>query len=300
MKDDQASLTALAVLQGLLYTARHSQHKHLVSDNVVMAAENILQASKAGKKRLQQLDSALFRWLAPKIEALLMPGITLHYALRKRFIEDATRNAIEKEGITQVINLGAGFDALAWCLHKEHPEVNFIEIDHPATNALKAQALLKGEEKPANLNLLAVDFSKEKLEQALTQCEYFDPSRPTWFICEGVLMYLDQADVKQVFQSIIHLTGKDTQLIFTSVAPMQSSENNVGKLLKWYLKYASEPLNWLCEPADISHFVVQQNFALTQLATTSVLQQLYARNEPIENLHKGEYIVIAHCNKDVD
>lgn len=288
MKDDQASATAYTVLQGVLFTASKPELKALVAPEMSAACEQILSASLEGQKRLQQLKSPIFRAMAPVIERLMMPGITLHYVLRKRYIRDAAERAIA-EGATQIINLGAGFDTLAWELHTRYPQVNFIELDHPATGAQKKKALF--DQSPDNFHLLAVDFSQTDARTALSSFAGFDASRKTFYICEGVLMYLDRADVDRLFAGLKQLTGAGSQFVYTCVVPMNSADNNCGALLKGYLKFKNEPLNWVIEQQAQADFVQQQGYQLNEIVNTDTLQTRYLKSIPHGILHRGEYLV---------
>lgn len=293
MKDDQASSTAYTVLQGVLFSASNPDYQSLVLAGTKEVGTEILQASEEGQKRLKQLDQSLFRLFAPMMEGVMMPGITLHYVLRKRYIRDAAEQAIT-QGYTQIVNLGAGFDTLAWELHRQHPGVNFIELDHPATSREKVKALAASSvqsTETGNLHLLPVDFSQTDARQALESFEHFYPDRKTFFICEGVLMYLDRPDIDQLFQGIKHLSGAGTRMVYTSVVPMDSPDNNCGWLLRLYLKLKQEPLNWVIEQADQAAFVKQQGYELLDLSGTAQLKARYLTNIRHGQLHHGEYLV---------
>ncbi|MER2492814.1 class I SAM-dependent methyltransferase [Catenovulum sediminis] len=294
MEQDKASSTAYTVLQGTLYTANKSQYASLVSEDVITACQQILQASEIGRARLKQLESKSYNLLASFAEKILMPGITLHYVLRKRYIEEVVREALT-DGVTQVVNLGAGFDSLAWRLHKEYSEVNFIEIDHPATNAEKEKALF--DTQPENLSLLAIDFSQTDTKGALSQFDRFDPSRPTIYICEGVLMYLKKQDVDLLFKNLKELTGTSTRIVFSALEPMSSANNNTGLLLRIYLKLVSEPLNWTISSTDISEFLDKQAFKLLEIADTPLLAEKSLKGIKHGTLHKGEYLVLARVKE---
>lgn len=293
MKEDQVSSTALTVIQGLLYTAKHPEYQHLVSEETIKAAQAILSSSALGKKRLQQLESFWFLHLVPIFEWLLMPGITLHYVLRKRFIEDVTLEALNKD-IVQVINLGAGFDTLAWRLHTRFPTVQFIEIDYPATIQLKAKALLQAESTTDNLHWLSVDFKQQLLREALQSFDAFDSRRKTLFICEGVLMYLQQVDIIQLLSDIRNLTGSGTQCIFTCTEAINSSKSNIRFLLDWYLKYKGEPLQWTIEAELLSDFLHRHYYELQQNADSEIFKNTYLKTHSNLRLHQGEYVVVAN------
>lgn len=292
MKEDTPSSTAFTVLQGLMYIAEHPQYGYLVKDDVAQTGRQILSASKKGQKLLRQIESPLYKVVLKLGEKALMPGITLHYALRKRYIEDVVRQALV-DGKTQVISLGAGFDTLEWRLHTEFPNVNFIEIDHPATSAFKAGALFGGQESPANLHLLAVDFSKQSLLEALGPFEGFDATRPTIFICEGVLPYLLEKDVVILLDSLKELTGSGTRFVFSSVAPMNSANNNTGPLLNVYLFFIKESLNWTIECDDVPAFLEKNGFHFIESASVETFQERYLADDHEGELHRGEYLILS-------
>jgi len=292
MKENETSSTALTVLQGLMYTSKQPEFAHLVSTEAIKAAHDILSTTDAGKKRLKHLESVWYCRLVPIIQKILMPGITLHYALRKRFIEDIVLSAIENDHITQIINLGAGFDTLAWRLHSRYSYVQFIEIDHPATNRLKSEALQQAKNEANNLHWLSVDFTQQSLKEALGSDTQFDSQKKTLFICEGVLMYLNQDDVIKLFSEIKQLTGKGTQSVFSCVEPMNSKKNNTGALLKAYLRFKGEALNWFIEENRVTGFMQQQNYVVRQIGNSETFKQKYLQDtSPL--MHKGEYIIVA-------
>jgi O-methyltransferase involved in polyketide biosynthesis len=73
--------------------------------------------------------------LAWAAERATIPGLMLHFMLRKRWIEEAVRGALGR-GCQRVVVLGAGYDTLAARLAPQFPAVRFVEIDHPATQAV--------------------------------------------------------------------------------------------------------------------------------------------------------------------
>ena len=292
MKDDQASSTAFTVLQGILYIAQSSPYSYLVDDEVVSVGQQILNADEEGRKYLKQLKTPWFALSVKLREGLLLPGITLHYILRKRYVEAITREAIA-DGVTQVVMLGAGFDTLSWRLHQQHSEVNFIKIDHPATQKVKAHALDKDTAKQANLHFLSVDFARQDLQTRLSGFVGFEPDRPTLFICEGVLMYLDEKDIKLLFQSIKTLTGKGTQFLYSALEPRGSAKSTIPGLLYHYLKFIGEPINWDIASDKMASYLSQQDCELIALAGKEELLHRFVKDDTNVSLHSGEYFT--HC-----
>ncbi len=114
-------------------------------------------------------------WLLPSIEA------------RTRFVDGQVQDAIAG-GVRQVVICGAGYDDRA--LRFRADGVRFFELDHPDTQADKARRLraIGGE---AAVTLAAVDFRTEDVGAILAGCGH-DAQQPTLFICEGLLVYLDE------------------------------------------------------------------------------------------------------------
>ncbi len=287
MKENQASSTALTVLQGMLYTARNPEYAYLVDDELRQSCERILNLSAQGRKRLKQLDSWLVRQGLLLLERLIAPGISLHYVLRKRGIEDYALTQL-KNGINQVIVLGAGLDTLAYRLSKKYPEVTFIEIDHPATQTLKAPFFNTAESgESANLHCLAIDFSKQTLEQELVQFPVFSAHKPTLFICEGVLMYLTEPQVIALFASLKKLCQQRLSFVFTALEPENKPHNS---LLKRYLSSQGEAIYWFKAKAQLKAFADSQGFMLEDIATDQTLAQRYIKGALPAILHQQEYL----------
>ncbi|MEC9404084.1 MAG: class I SAM-dependent methyltransferase [Pseudomonadota bacterium] len=298
MKENEASATAYAVLQGLLYVGRKPRYKGLVADDVLTAGQTILAATEEGRKRLRQLDSALFRTIVPLMETLLVPGLTLHYALRKRFIEDAVLSAIEAEGVTQVVNLGAGFDTLAWRLHERFPEVNFIEIDHPATGAAKAQALGERMAAAEKLHQLSVDFTRQTLAARLGGFSGFQPERTTLYICEGVMAYLTEEQVTEMLETLVTLSqGAAPWLVCTCVEPLEAPENNTGPLLGTYLRMKGESIHWRIAHGTIKGFLADRGYEMMDLGTVTEFKTRYLSGIDHGVTHGGEYGVLARARQ---
>lgn len=291
MKEDKASSTAYTVLHGTLHTAKNPQLSHLVDEKTRTACTKILSSSVEGRKRLAELHSPIKSKILPFLEWLLMPGITLNYVLRKRFIEEKVLEAV-KNGTTQVINIGAGFDTLTWRLSKEFPSITFIEIDHPATAQEKVKAFSDETSALPNLHFIEADLSKVTLQSVLGECEGFNKEAKTLYISEGVLMYLDEIHVSGVFDSLRSLTGKESLFIFSCMEPPQSDKNNIRTLLYLYLKLKNERYLWYMRDINLPAFVKKHNYALLETVDSETYRKKYLPTGYKGTLHQGEYIAV--------
>jgi methyltransferase (TIGR00027 family) len=176
--------------------------------------------------------------------------------------------------------------------------VNFLEVDYPATCVEKTkiitQVLAPLEAQANNLYFLPVDFNQKLWPEKMTEVQGFDPSKKTFFICEGVLMYLEEASVINLFSNLRTLTFEESKIIFTCVEPMKSKKNNVSFLLKLYLQLKGEPLCWTIEQEYLPDFLAVQGYKTQALINHEGFQDHYLKNHKYRGtLHQGEYIVIA-------
>ncbi len=121
--------------------------------------------------------------------------------IRTRFIDEALERAIGA-GAAQVVILGAGFDSHAYRFQELLAPVRVFEVDRPATQALKKQRVqdvLGGP--PANLTYVAIDFQHEDLPSVLAR-HGCDPTLRTFFILEGVTMYLPEEAVRETLRVV--------------------------------------------------------------------------------------------------
>jgi methyltransferase (TIGR00027 family) len=96
-------------------------------------------------------------------------------------------------GVTQVINLGAGFDSRAYRFRQRFPQVRFFELDLPAMISAKRERVVKiFGAVPDKVVLVPTDFTTRPLDQVLRDAGY-DRTQRTFFIWEGVTMYLPEA-----------------------------------------------------------------------------------------------------------
>jgi O-methyltransferase involved in polyketide biosynthesis len=94
------------------------------------------------------------------------PGELMRLTLRKRFVDDEVRSAIEK-GAEQLLVVGAGFDTLGLRIAESFPGVTVVELDAPATARLRNKAIAGIESLHSNYHLEGVDLASTKLSEVL-------------------------------------------------------------------------------------------------------------------------------------
>jgi methyltransferase (TIGR00027 family) len=111
-----------------------------------------------------------------------------HLAARTQFFDEQVLAALDG-GIRQVVILGAGYDDRA--LRFRAPGSAYFELDHPVTQADKRRRLLRMGADLGGLTLAGADFRYDDVGAVLAAAGH-DVRQASLFICEGLLVYLDQ------------------------------------------------------------------------------------------------------------
>ncbi len=115
-------------------------------------------------------------------------------AARHAIIDNYLREVLQSTPDATVIIVGAGFDTRAFRLSGGR----WIEIDEPAIINYKESALPSSGAQNS-LTRIAIDFSRESLREKLLP---FKSDKNVHVIVEGVLMYLDNKDRKNLVLSL--------------------------------------------------------------------------------------------------
>jgi methyltransferase (TIGR00027 family) len=107
--------------------------------------------------------------------------------------------------------LGAGLDTRAWRLPALRG-VRVFEVDHPSTQTYKQRRVALLGPALAELSFVPIDFTRDDLEQTL-QAAGHQPSVPTVWLWEGVIMYLDDVALRKTLNAIRHMSAPGSTLI---------------------------------------------------------------------------------------
>ena len=161
--------------------------------------------------------------------------------IRTRYIDQRMQDAVAA-GATQVVILGAGFDSRAYRFRQALKNVKVFEVDFgPTQEYKKRRALDVMGPAPANLTYVAVDFTKQKASAVLKRAG-FRPDRKTFFIWEGVSMYLTEQAVRDFLRDIAANMTPASQLVFDHFNPFfNPPANEANARLVEMLKQWGEP-----------------------------------------------------------
>ena len=158
---------------------------------------------------------------------------------------DEILEAAGKDGVTQVVNLGAGYDSRAYRYHKTMPNVRFFEIELPwmVTEKKRRVKAILGEI-PTYVTYVPIDFNIQNIPDELTKAGY-DPSLKTLFIWEGVTYYISTEAVEATLEFIRDKSPPSSSVVFDYMS-LGAIRGNWKKYpdtrrLSFWVKYRGEP-----------------------------------------------------------
>jgi methyltransferase (TIGR00027 family) len=256
VQDEQASRTALLIAASLVLLHHDAKYSRLVSRTSADLCAHVLEKHSSQTRLFSKIvRQTWFRPIANLVEGVTIPGILLHYALRKKCIKELVRSALAN-GVAQVVILGAGFDSLSSELQLEFPTARFWEIDHPATQRHKVRACSEiGIER---VHFVAVDLNAASLDREALIGSGFDPAKRTFWIAEGLLMYFPADIVSSLTRTMSSLSAPGSQLAFTFMEKQRDGQirfDSQTKLVTWWLRIRGEPFLWGTTRSELAEFV---------------------------------------------
>jgi methyltransferase (TIGR00027 family) len=149
-------------------------------------------------------------------------------------------------GATQVVNLGAGFDSRAYRFRERFPQTRFFELDLPAMIGAKRERVVKiFGAIPDRVVLVPTDFTTRPLDEVLRDAGY-DRTLRTFFIWEGVTMYLPEAADLSTLRFIRSGSASGSSVVYDYVLDAALRPDGGGlygaKSTAAYLASVGEPL----------------------------------------------------------
>jgi methyltransferase (TIGR00027 family) len=291
VQQEQASRTALLIAASLVFLRQDAKYSRLVSKTSADLCAVVMEKHSSQTRLFSKIvRQSWFRPIAKLIVRITIPGILLHYALRKQCIRELVRSGLTS-GVDQVVTLGAGFDPLSSELQPEFPNAEFWEIDHPATQRHKVRACSEiGIER---VHFVPVDLSVAGLDTEALISSGFDPAKRTFWIAEGLLMYFPAHVVSSLMKILSSLSAPGSQLAFTFMEKQGDGHirfDSQTKLVDWWLRIRGEPFLWQTRRSDIAQFI--HPWRLIRFFDHNDLQEMESDLSD-EAIAKGEVICLA-------
>jgi methyltransferase (TIGR00027 family) len=267
MKDDAPSATALLIARSQLLLAESGMGWALGAGSDRERYYRAFAAAAGVPRRAAALRA---RWLW-FVESISVPGIYLHYALRKLYIERLAREFLDNASTPrQIVVIAAGFDPLLPILCREQPRASFYEIDHPATQAVKRRALHDIPANAAALTLVPVDLTRQSVGDALAQTS-FSNEQPTLFVAEGITMYLSAVQVTDLIRQVKACTQHPaSRFLFTYMNKSASGSiqfETATPLADIWLRLKREVFKWGIPTSDLPRFLSELECRMIRVFT---------------------------------
>jgi methyltransferase (TIGR00027 family) len=243
-----------------LESARRPANTRLFQDPF---AHRFLRPSLRAVVRLSQLplgSAAVARFIDWR-----WPGARASGVARTRLIDDALASAV-REGIEQVVILGAGFDCRPYRL-PGIDRTRVFEVDHPATLAAKRDVLSrKLGELPENVVFVEIDFNRQALGTTLEESG-FDRRLGAFFVWEGVTNYLTEEAVDRTLRylAVAGKPGSRVQFTYVDRGVLENDGRfDAADRSASVVKRAGEPWTFGIDPAELPAFLAERGLDLIE------------------------------------
>jgi methyltransferase (TIGR00027 family) len=220
-------------------------------------------------------------WLVERI----VPGLAGDVIGRVRYIDDCLKACIN-DGLEQLVILGAGYDSRAYRFDALKNGIKVFELDHPATQKVKVDKVKKilGS-LPPHVVYIPIDFNEDKLEDKLFEKGY-DKNLKTFFIWEGVTMYLSDEAVEKTLNFVARNSRQGSSIIFDYIFKSFLDENmkmegieQIELVRKAYERidapYTGERFTFGIPEGTVVEFLSQRGFHQVKEVTGEYLKETY-------------------------
>ncbi|MCB9539955.1 MAG: class I SAM-dependent methyltransferase [Myxococcales bacterium] len=168
-------------------------------------------------------------------------------------IDDAIRGAGAGGVLPQLVTLGAGLDGRAWRMPALR-DATVFEVDHPDSQRTKQQRAAALEQVAGDVRFVPVDFGRDDLDAALTAAGHAT-DRPTTWVWEGVVMYLEKAAIEATLRIIARRSAPGSRLIICYHSPAL-----LVHLIGFVVRRLGEPLRSAHRPAEMRALLEAHGF----------------------------------------
>jgi methyltransferase (TIGR00027 family) len=270
---------SMAVIRAIEYVRQEPADRILSDPWAVHFIPSRLWRAIASRKLPADLASAVIdRWI---------PGAQEYALCRARLVDDLTRE-LAADRLEQLVLLGAGFDTTLFRLHDCLNSVEVFEVDHPATQLVKAGTLTRMPA-PYQARFVSVDFETEDFGERL-RLGGFQPARRTLLTWLGVSYYLTPQAVMTTFEKAAALLAPGSRLILdhvpegtiTGTARSRAARNGVHEAAR-----LGEPFLYGLDPARVADTVARFGFRVLAQYDPATLRARYCRRGrvPVDFMH---------------
>ena len=145
---------------------------------------------------------------------------------------------------------------------------------------------------------MPLDLFTSDLRAALTSEPTFRPGARTVFVAEGLVMYLDPDDVRELLRTFVELTGPGSRFVLSYCTADDEGRvvlSRFPRYARFAAKLVGEPLRWGIRAADLPGFVEPLGLTVHRQPTPEELEAelLPRRDHPLLKLGIEPFVVLA-------
>ena len=201
------------------------------------------------------------------------------------------------EGIEQLVIMGAGYDTRAYrCGALE--AVRVFELDHPVTQRNKRERMTRVlGVLPDNVVYVPIDFNSESLSAKLSSAGC-DPRLNTFFIWEGVTMYLDSEAVDDTLAFVAGNAASGSSIVFNyayeEVGDVASGDDGAGRW-RAHLERLGEPHTFGIEEGTIGEFMSARGYVVLEGVSSEELGDTYFEHDRGRTQEVTRFVGLVHA-----
>lgn len=204
------------------------------------------------------------------------PGASITAVSRIRFVDDCLKAGI-KEGIEQVVILGAGYDSRAFRFGAlNHQRV--FEVDHPDTQKVKKAKISRILKKlPDHVAYVPVDFENGNWISKLLESGYRRDFK-TLFICEAVSKYLTPNAVNELLSGVSANSCEGSSIVFDYLFQSMVEGRLDSKIAQKALQYQArrgEPFIFGLPEENPEKIIMSKGFSSVKNFTAAKIKSMY-------------------------
>ncbi|MBU0996340.1 MAG: SAM-dependent methyltransferase [Proteobacteria bacterium] len=204
------------------------------------------------------------------------PSGLYEYMCARTMSFDRYYNEALKDGCTQIVILGAGYDTRSCRFRDRTGKARIFELDIPTTQERKKEVLSQANiSVPDQVLFVPINFNRDSLEDVLFNAG-FDKNQKTFFLWEGVTYYLAPQTVDHTLKFVQSHSSKSSSIAFDYVAISESLLDGYGvKDLIGYMQSENpgEPSRFAIEECRIESFLSERGFQVLHHQTAKELEQ---------------------------
>ena len=125
----------------------------------------------------------------------------VYFSSRTNYFDDVLQTSMDN-GIKQIVIVAAGYDSRAYRFGNANPDVQFFEVDLPQVIKAKTEDVEALGLNNDMVEYIGADLANVAIKDALMNNDKFVAAEPTLYLVEGLVYYLPQKAVDNLFKSL--------------------------------------------------------------------------------------------------